>query len=500
MATISAPELVSVNPATLEPVGSVPRTDPDDVPAIVAAAAAAQAQWRELTPAARANVLREAGRLVRAHADEIADVVVAETAKPRTEAIAHDLYPAVDHAVWLARNAARVLADEPVRFSQLHLKTKKAWLLHEPLGVVAAITPWNIPFGIPFTEVATAIAAGNGVVLKPSELTPLTGEWVARVLVEAGAPAGLVQVVHGDAPVGEALVDDPGIAKVFFTGSVAVGRRVAAAAGARGCPVVLELGGKDPMVVFADADLSRALDGAVFAAFINAGQACVSAERIYVERSVYAEFARGLAQRARELRLGDEVGPLISETQRDKVEELTGARRPDRDGWFLEPTVIEGSLPDEEVFGPVVTVEPFDGEDDAVRRANDTEFGLAASVWTRDLEKARRVSRRIEAGMVWVNDFGYSFAAGQAAWGGVKSSGFGRTNSKHGLYECTRVKYVDEDRGLLRPAWWFPYDARTEQGLRGMLDVLYGSGGERVRAAWRYRRGLLHVARRSLSR
>ena len=500
MATASDTELVSVNPATLEQVGSVPRTDPDEMPRIVAAATAAQEQWSALSPDDRAAVLREAGRVVRAHADEIADAVVAETAKPRTEAIAHDLYPAVDHAAWLARNAAGVLADERVRFSQLHLKTKKAWLLHEPLGVVAAITPWNIPFGIPFTEVATAIAAGNGVVLKPSELTPLTGDWVARVFVEAGVPAGLVQVVHGEAAVGAAVVDARGIAKVFFTGSVVVGRRVAAAAGARGCPVVLELGGKDPMVVFADADLDRALDGALFASFINAGQACVSAERIYVERPVYDEFARGLAARARALKLGDEVGPLISETQRDKVEALTGARRPDRNGWFLEPTVIEGSLPDEEVFGPVVTVEPFDGEDDAVRRANDTEFGLAASVWTRDLEKARRVSRRIEAGMVWVNDFGYSFAAGQAAWGGVKSSGFGRTNSRHGLYECTRVKYVDEDRGLLRPAWWFPYDDVTADGLRGMLDVLYGSGPERVRAAWKHRRGLLRAARRSVGR
>jgi len=500
MATTSAAELVSVNPATLEPIGSVPCTDPDALPSIVAAAAAAQEQWRALGASARALVLREAGRVVRARADAIARSVCDETAKPRTEAIAHDLYPAVDHAVWLARTAARVLADEPIRFSQLHLRTKKAWLVYEPLGVVAAITPWNIPFGIPFTEVATAVAAGNGVVLKPSELTPLTGEWVARVLEEAGAPPGLVQVVQGDGAVGSALVDDPGIAKVFFTGSVAVGRRVAAAAGARGCPVVLELGGRDPMLVFADADLDRALDGALFASFINAGQACVSAERIYVERPVYDEFARDLAARARSLRLGDDVGPLISERQRDAVEALTGARRPDREGWFLEPTVLEHGLADEEIFGPVVTVEPFDGEDDAVRRANDTAFGLAASVWTRDLEKARRVSRRIDAGMVWVNDFGYSFATGQAAWGGVKGSGFGRTSSRHGLYECSRVKYVDEDRGLLRPAWWFPYDERTEEGLRGMLDVLYGSGGERLRAAWRYRRGLLRVARRSLGR
>jgi len=497
MATTAAPELVSVNPATLEPVGAVRRTDPGTLPQVVAAARAAQEQWRAAGSTARAAVLRAAARGVRSHADEIADSIVAETAKPRTEAIAGELYTAVDHALWLAKHAPRVLADERVRFNQLHLKTKKAWLVYEPLGVVAAITPWNIPFGIPFSVVANAVAAGNAVVLKPSELTPLTAEWVPRLFEEAGAPQGLVQLVQGEAPVGEALVAEPGIAKVFFTGSVAVGRRVAAAAGARGCPVVLELGGKDPLVVFADADLDRAVAGALFASFLNAGQACVSTERIYVERPAYDEFAQRLEEAARALKLGTEVGPLISERQRDTVERLSPVQRPARDGWFLEPTVVRGALPDEEIFGPVVTVEPFDGEDGAVQRANDSEFGLAASVWSRDLAKADRVARRIEAGMVWVNDFGYSFATGQASWGGVKSSGLGRTSSKHGLYECVQVKYLDSERGRLRPAWWFPYDEETERALRAALDVLYGEGLERWRAAWRNRGALRHIVKRS---
>ena len=347
---------------------------------------------------------------------------------------------------------------------------------------------------------ATALAAGNGVVLKPSELTPITGEWVARVFEGAGVPAGLVQIAQGDGVLGAALVDDPGIAKVFFTGSVGVGRRVAAAAGARGCPVVLELGGKDPMVVFADADLDRAVDGAVFASFLNAGQACVSAERIYVERPLVEEFSRRLTERAQQLELGKDVGPLISERQRDTVERLSGAPRAERGGWFLEPTVIQGPLPDEEIFGPVVTVESFDGEEDAVRCANDTEFGLAASVWSRDLAKADRVARRIDAGMVWVNDFGYSFTIGQAPWGGVKGSGFGRTSSKHGLYGCAQIKYLDRDRGRLRPIWWFPYDPPTERALRALLNVLYGSPSGRLRAAWRHRREVVHAVKRSLGR
>lgn len=494
MATASASELVSVNPATLEPVGSVQRTDPASVPALVAAARTAQQRWGAIAPGERARVLRAAARIVRAHADEIADAIVAETAKPRTEAITNELYAAVDHASWLAAEAPRILRDERVRFPQLHLKTKRAWLLYEPLGVVASITPWNVPFAIPFVQAAGAVAAGNGVVLKPSDLTPLTAEWVPRVLEEAGVPPGLVQVAQGNAEVGEALVANAGIDKVFFTGSVTVGRLVAAAAGARGCPVVLELGGIDPMLVFADADLERAVGGALFASFVNAGQACVSAERIYVEEPVAEQFVRRFEEAMR----GLELGPLISEGQRERVERLTGAKPAHRSGWFLEPTLSRQSFGDEEIFGPAVSVQVFDTEDEAVVRANESRFGLAASVWTRDAAKAARVARRLEAGMVWVNDFGYSFGAGQAAWGGVKSSGFGRVGSKHGLYELSRVKYVDADRGRIRPAWWFPYDAETERALRSALDVLYGEGLGRWRAAWRARHELRHLARRVL--
>jgi acyl-CoA reductase-like NAD-dependent aldehyde dehydrogenase len=459
-----------------------------------------QEEWRARPLEARAAVLARSVRVLIDRADEIAATVIEETGKPPVEALVHDVYPAVDHAAWLARNAPRVLRPERLKIPQLDVKQKRAWLRYEPLGIVGVISPYNIPFAIPFTQVATAVVAGNGVVLKPSEHTPLCGDWVVRVLTEAGAPSGLVRVVHGAGEAGEAVARDPGVAKVFFTGGSRGGRAVAVAAAERLCPVVLELGGKDPMLVFADADLDRAVEGGLWGAFLNGGQACVSADRVYVERPRYEEFSERLGARARELRAGADVAPPITDAQEERVQALVGdavARGArvvaDAPATVLVDVPPEARVACEEVFGPVVSVAPFEDEDDAIRLANDSAFGLGASVWTRDPARARRVAERIEAGMVWVNDYGYSFGTGQASWGGVKASGFGRTKSKHGLYECVSVKYVDADRGRFRPPWWFPYDEEQLAGLYAALEVLYG---DRLRGAWRGRRELLRLGRR----
>jgi acyl-CoA reductase-like NAD-dependent aldehyde dehydrogenase len=514
-------ELRSVNPATLEVVGSVPVSAPEEVSESVADARLAAERWAEASFDERRALLGRVATAVLDNADEIARTVTAETGKPLVESYTAELFVALDNLLWAAANAEPVLRPERLRFPQPHLRHKRGWLLYEPLGVTGVISPWNFPFGIPFTQAAFAVAAGNAVVVKPSELTPLSGAWVERLF-----PHGLVRVVQGAGEAGEALVRAPGTAKVVFTGSAETGRRVASLAGERLRPVTLELGGKDPMLVFEDADLDRAVAGALWGAFANSGQVCSGVERIYVARPLHEAFVEELARRARALRIGrgddlqTELGPLISEEERARVEELVedatgrgadvrlGGARPKLGlpGWFYEPTILTGvereaRIEREEIFGPVVTVAAFGDEDEAVRLANGSSFGLGASVWTRDLDRARRLARRLEAGSVWTNDVSYSYGTGQASWGGTKESGYGRTHSQHGLYELSRVKFADLDRGRVPVPWWFPYDEGVLEGFRGMAGVLYGEGlGRRLGSAWRHRRGLFSLGRRYLSR
>jgi acyl-CoA reductase-like NAD-dependent aldehyde dehydrogenase len=459
--------------------------------------------------------------------DEIAATVTAETGKPLLEAITADLFVALDNLAWLARNVRRVLRRERVPLRQPYLLHKRAWLRYEPLGVVGVVSPWNFPFGIPLTQVATALAAGNAVVLKPAEETPHSGAWVEEVFRRACAPAGLVRVVQGAGETtGAALVDASGIAKIIFTGSTDVGRLVASACAERLRPATLELGGKDPMLVLRDADLERAVEGALWGSFTNCGQVCSGIERILVARELYRPFVDRLSARAEALRPGrgedpeTDIGPLISEAQRDRVEGLvadaitsgaevlTGGSRPDVDlpGWFYAPTVLTdpgrgARVHDDELFGPLVVVSSFDNEAEAVRLANDSRYGLGASVWTRDRRRGLEVATQLEAGSVWMNDACYSYGVCQAPWGGTKASGYGRTHSKHGLYGLSNVKFVDADSGRLSPSWWYPYGERALDGFRSTLNVLYGCGYDRrLATAWRGRRDLVALGRRMVRR
>jgi acyl-CoA reductase-like NAD-dependent aldehyde dehydrogenase len=274
-------------------------------------------------------------------------------------------------------------------------------------------------------------------------------------------------------------------------------------------PVTLELGGKDPMLVLDDADFDRAVDGALWASFFNSGQVCSGVERIYVQGTLYEPFVEELARRASTL----ELGPLISQEQRDRVEALvddaldrgaralTGARRGDARGWHYRPTVLvdvprDAQIERDEIFGPVVTVDRVGDDANALRRANDSVYGLGASVWTRSAERAAAIARGLRVGTVWHNDHAYSYASAQATWGGRGESGFGRTHSRHGLYDLTSIKFVDRDSGRLPVPWWFPYDEHSADAFRAVVRVLYGDN--KLRTAWRERRGLVSAARRYL--
>jgi acyl-CoA reductase-like NAD-dependent aldehyde dehydrogenase len=524
---VTRSELTPVNPATLEVVGRVQVTPPEALGEILAEARLAQEAWSRRPLSERSRLLRRVVHVLLDAQDEIVASIVAETGKPHVEALTADVFVSLDNAAWLASNAPRILRPERVRFAQPYLLHKRGRVHYAPVGVVGVVSPWNFPLGVPFTQTATAVAAGNAVVLKPSELTPLTGEWIEEVFRRADAPAGLVRVVQGPgATVGDALVGHRGVHALVFTGSTDVGREVARRAADRLCPATLELGGKDPMLVLDDADVERTVEGALWASFTNCGQVCSGVERIYVEVPLFEDFVERLAARARSLRIGRgddpavELGPLITENGRARVEALvadavehgaelvSGGRRPEvgLPGWFHEPTVLateprEARVRREEIFGPVVTVCRVDNESDAIRRANDSPFALGASVWTRSRERARRVGAQLECGSVWANDHAYSYGACQAPWGGRKGSGLGRTHSRHGLYAVSHVTFTDVDSGRLRPSWWYPYSDAVGDGFRGALGVLYGDGlAARARAARAHRRGLARLARRTLGR
>lgn len=523
---MAADALVPVDPARLTPVGRVPVTEPEALGELLAEARLAQEAWARRPLAARSDLLRRVAHEIVADDLALARRIVDETGKPLVEAYTHDLFVAVEALAWLARRLGGVLAPERLPFPQLVLRHKRGWTTYEPLGVVAVVSPWNFPIGLPLSQAATAVAAGNAAVLKPSELTPHCGALVEELFLRAGAPPGLVRVVQGPGEtVGEALVGHRGVDGIVFTGSTEVGRRLGARAGERLCPVTLELGGKDPMVVLADADLDRAVEGALWGSFANCGQVCSGIERIYVDRSLHDPFLERLAERAAGLRVGDghdaatELGPLVTEGQRAVVEALvadavehgatvvTGGSRPavGLPGWFHEPTILAGEprsarITSEEVFGPVVTVVAVDNEEEGVRRANDSRHALGASVWTTDVAAGRRVASRLRAGSVWLNDHAYSYAACQAPWGGRGASGVGRTHGRQGLLSLSHVKFTDADRGRITPGWWYPYSDAVLDGFRGVLGGLHGDGlPRRAKALVAHRRGLAHLVRKALS-
>jgi acyl-CoA reductase-like NAD-dependent aldehyde dehydrogenase len=500
----------SVNPATGASLCELDCSGESEVHAAVARAHAAQAAWAEIGVRKRIGLLREFQRRLQEKKSEIANAITREAGKPVAEAMTTEVLVVLDAARFLIDNAYRVLRDEPLPPGNLATKLKRGRLVREPYGVVGIISPWNYPFSIPATETLAALVAGNTVVLKPSEFTSLVALELESLLHASGVPQDVFQVVVGDGATGAALINSH-VDKLVFTGSVATGKRIAASAAERLLPVVLELGGKDPMVVLDDADIDVASSAAVWGAFLNAGQACLSVERCYVQRSLYDEFLRACTEKTKKLRIGHgldretDVGPMIHERQlriaEAQVEDAVtrgaqvlagGSRLSELGKNFYAPTLLadvthEMSIMREETFGPVLPVMAFDTDDEAVQLANDSEYGLAASVWTRNRERGERLARRIQAGTVMVNDVISCFGISEAPHGGVKSSGAGRAHGPFGLEEMVRLKYLDSDLVPgMKKVWWYGYGASFARQMEGFIDFQFARGlGERMRGALR---------------
>lgn len=486
-----AREIVCINPATGEENGRVPLLSASDVAAAVRRARQAQPAWGRLSFRERGQFILQAREMVLGQVDEIAGLISRETGKPPAEATSMEVVPTLDLMYYFAHNAKSLLRRQKIDIGQYGLMGRSSYLVYKPLGVVGIISPWNFPWATPLDEVVMALLAGNAVVLKPSELTPLCALKIAEVFKQANLPAGLLEVVTGDGSTGAALVE-AGVDKVMFTGSVATGKKVAEAAARRLTPVVLELGGKDPMVVLDDANLENAARAAVWGGFCNAGQACASIERCYVHESVAQEFTELVVEETRRLKVGPpegeaiDMGSMTNERQlqivenhiQDAVEQgaqvETGGRRVGNTaGYFHEPTVVTNvdhsmDLMRDETFGPVLPIMTFKTDDEAVRLANDSIYGLTASVFTSDIGRGRRLAEQIDAGTVMINEVVYTHAIAQTPWGGVKQSGYGRTHGKLGLLELVSAQHIHMNRVPWLPdVWWFRYTKDAANLFRG---------------------------------
>jgi len=485
--------------AMMQPVTSSPgdsrRHTADEVKVRVAVARRAQPAFAALGVEKRAAIMRRALDLLLERQEHFIDVIVRETGRSRMETLLMELFPACDSLAYYAKHAGRLLRDES---PSLHLlKTKKLVISYRPLGVIGVITPWNGPFVLALNPTVQALMAGNAVVLKPSEVTPVSGKLVLELLTQAGLPEGVLQVVEGDGETGAAVVAS-GVDKISFTGSVATGRKIGEVCGRNLVPCTLELGGKNPSIVCADADIGRAAKGSVVSAYLNAGQFCCATARIYVMDSVADAFTSQLLDYVKTLKQGTsgdfDLGRVIWPRQLEVIERhvndavtrgarvLTGGARNREVGeLYYQPTVLTDVNADmqvmrEETFGPVLSIVRVRDEAEAIRLANDTPYGLAATIWTRDQKKALELARQIEAGHVCMNDTSLTYGIHEAPFGGRKQSGLGQVHGPNGLKNyCYAQSIVLERFKAGQEEAWYPYTQQKAEAMRKVMRLVFGS-------------------------
>ena len=481
------------SPVTGEKLGEFPISTPEQVQSVVEKARAAFPGWRDAGLEHRLEILGRLGSVILEHGEDYARRISQDTGKPMLDSLLTELITVPLFFNHYRKVAKKVLCRRKVP-TPILFPGRKSYVEHFPMGVIGVISPWNYPFNLSVVPVISALIGGNGVVLKPSEVTPITGELIRELFGQIGLPEGVFQVVQGDGSTGAALVD-ANIDKLFFTGSVATGRRVMAAAAAKPIPVELELGGKDPMIVCQDANLERAVKGALWGGLVNCGQMCISVERLLVVEAVHDRFVEILQAELGKLRIGppedwNDIGPMIFANQIPIVERhvaqaidagaqlLTGGKRPDGPGQFYPPTLLTGVTPEmdiykQETFGPVLPVVKVADEDEAVRLANDHIYGLNASVWAGDRRRGLALASRLECGQVMINDVVASFGQVRLPFGGVKASGFGRYHGDEGLlaFMHTRAIMACSDKAASEP-FWFPYEKKYPDVLRAFQLIL----------------------------
>jgi succinate-semialdehyde dehydrogenase/glutarate-semialdehyde dehydrogenase len=491
-------KIESLNPATLEPLGEACLASSKECLRALQAAKKALPAWKGLSLREKRGIFIEAKEILLQRKNEVARLITAEKGTPVPESLSVEVLGALESLDYYSRNLKKTFQPKKMKHHVILFSHKKSHFHFQPLGVTLIISPWNFPFLIPFCDILSAISSGNAVVFRPSTSTPLTALLIGDILIQAGLPAGILNIVNCKVPQAEEMVLNPEIQTIMFTGSVPTGKRISELASRNLTHVVLELGGKDPMIVLKDADLERASRGAVWAAFMNSGQSCGSVERLYVAQEIADIFIERVLDHVKELKTGNpdepgvDMGPMTILSQLKTVEEhvkdavergaqvLHGGSRINKyPGYFFQPTVLSGvdhsmKIMREETFGPVLPIMSFSEPDEAVTLANDSDYGLTASVWTRNKKMAAWMADSIEAGTVTVNDHMYSFAEPGAIWGGIKQTGRGYSHGLFGLQELVNIKFISHDFSRKKTQiWWYPYSAQWPKLLEKALVLFH---------------------------